>query len=281
MTAPRKLTGKVALRQRIRNFAQQKGLSEGFVETLLAHYVVFKIIQDSQVEGWLKLRARGGFQVAMRTTFENSRFTKDLDLLGILPSEDQLRNLEGLTAGIFEIRKVKVGRQPKPEGVPDTYRIMRLGVQVFVNGSEWRTVRLELGADELEMYELTEQISPSAEILELLDLAEITTSSLASFLSIEYQIAQKLHGVTEPDSDRGHDLYDIWLLMHLRSIDASVLKDLIFRTFAFRKTHPWNGEISATGKLEENYLESVKDIPTAPDFNEALRFVNQQLVTLI
>lgn len=280
MTTRGKLTGKVALRQRIRKFAQNKGLTESFVETLLAHYVVFKIIQDSQIEGWIKLRARGGFQVAMRTALENSRFTKDLDLLGILPSEDQLKNIEGLRAGIFEIRDVKVGRQPKPEGVPDAYRIMRLGVQVFVNGSAWRTVRLELGGDELEMYELTEQVSPSEEILQLLDLAELSAPSLANFLSIEYQVAQKLHGITEPDSDRGHDLYDIWLLMQLRTMDASALKHLIFRTFAFRKTHPWTGEVRATGKLEKSYEESVRDISTAPDFSEALRFVNQELLTV-
>lgn len=281
MTTRSKLTGKVALKQRIRNFAQSRGLTEIFVETLLSHYVVFKIIQDSQVEGWNTLRARGGFQVAMRTALEHSRFTKDLDLLGLIPSEQNLKNLEGLSTGIFQIKNVNIARQPNPVGIPETYRIKRLGVQVFVKGSLWRTVRLELGIDELEMYEFTEQIPPSAEILELLELAEISEVSLPSFLSLEYQLAQKVHGITEPGSERGHDLYDIWLLSQLREIDAAILKDLILRTFAYRKTHPWTGEIFATEKLERSYVEEVGDIPTAPDFSDALKAVNQKLLALI
>lgn len=281
MTGYGKLTGKVALKQRLRNFAQQRGLTENFVETLLAHYVVFKIIQDSQVEGWGNLRARGGFQVAMRATFATSRFTKDLDLLGRLPSEQDLKNLEGLSAGIFQIRNVNIGRQPTPDGIPDSYQIKRLNVQLFVKGSLWRTVRLELGIDELEMYELTEQIPPSTEILELLELAEIPTVSFPSFLSIEYQIAQKIHGITEPDSDRGHDLYDIWLLIQLREIDPRTIKDLISRTFTYRKTHTWTGEILATAKLETSYEESVRDIRTAPHFIDALKAVNEKLMTFI
>lgn len=281
MTVRGKLTGKVALRQRLRNFARHRGLTENFVETLLAHYVVFKIIQESQAEGWGNLRARGGFQIAMRATFATSRFTKDLDLLGQLPSEQDLRNLEGLSAGIFQIRNVSIGRQPTPDGIPETYKIKRLNVQVFIKGSLWRTVRLELGIDELEMYELTDQIAPSAEILELLELAEIPAVSFPSFLSIEYQIAQKLHGITEPDSDRGHDLYDIWLLIQLREIDPRIINGLIVRTFAYRKTHPWTGEILATAKLETSYEESVRDIQTAPHFVDALNAVNQKLMTFI
>ncbi|WP_194165145.1 nucleotidyl transferase AbiEii/AbiGii toxin family protein, partial [Pseudactinotalea sp. HY160] len=57
-------------------------------------------------------------------------------------------------------------------------------------------------------------------------------------VDLEYQIAQKLHAVTDPAYMRAHDLVDLQLLWQAKP-DLPSLHSLCVRTFAWRDQQPW------------------------------------------
>ena len=54
-------------------------------------------------------------------------------------------------------------------------------------------------------------------------------------MRLEHQIAQKLHGVSEPNSIRAHDLIDLQLIVDNSLIDYKKVKDICIRLFNYRK----------------------------------------------
>ena len=63
--------------------------------------------------------------------------------------------------------------------------------------------------------------------------------SQLQFMKLEYQIAQKLHGATEPSSRRAHDLIDLQLILSKSEIDLAKTYAICQRLFAFRRTQTW------------------------------------------
>ncbi|QTX06202.1 nucleotidyl transferase AbiEii/AbiGii toxin family protein [Agromyces archimandritae] len=57
-------------------------------------------------------------------------------------------------------------------------------------------------------------------------------------IDLEYQIAQKLHAVTDPTYVRAHDLVDLQLLWSAEP-DLLVVQDLCVRTFGWRRQQAW------------------------------------------
>src|SRR5699024_6128112 len=57
-------------------------------------------------------------------------------------------------------------------------------------------------------------------------------------VDLEYQIAQKIHAVTDPLYARVHDLVDLQLLW-TGEPDLPTLHELCVRTFAWRKRQSW------------------------------------------
>jgi hypothetical protein len=75
-------------------------------------------------------------------------------------------------------------------------------------------------------------------------------------ISLEQQIAQKIHAVTHPGSQRAHDLVDLQLLWRAgtegeQGLDLPLLAQLCQRTFDYRRAHPW----PPTGAALPNLLE--------------------------
>ena len=57
-------------------------------------------------------------------------------------------------------------------------------------------------------------------------------------VDLEYQIAQKLHAVTDPAYERAHDLVDLQLLWSAGPV-LLVLEGLCVRTFDWRRQQAW------------------------------------------
>ena len=57
-------------------------------------------------------------------------------------------------------------------------------------------------------------------------------------VDLEYQIAQKIHAVTDPAYERAHDMVDLQLLWGADP-DLAVLRRLCERTFAWRQQQAW------------------------------------------
>lgn len=143
-------------------------------------------------------------------------------------------------------------------------------------GHGWTGVKLEVAHDEIGGISYTDHDSEPAEqltaIAAVLGLGELKPVPL---ISLELQIAQKIHAVTEPGSDRAHDLVDLQLLWHAgtssgtaagESLDLPLLTTLCERTFAFRQRHPWPPvDFTMPDLLEEAYRKALEEARTTPD----------------
>lgn len=272
------LIGRNQLRQRLRHYANKRGLDEGLASTVLADLIVLEILSSGSDGIQLNQSVRGGVHLTLRTSLSQARLTKDLDLLGIAPHEEDLQGVQGKSLGAFTLGRVWTPKQAKPENIPGDYLITRVNAQLLVRGGLWRTVKLDFGIDELGLNEMSQEVALSPELQGLLKLAGIESAKGISCMGMEYQIAQKLHALTAPESDRGHDLYDIFIYMGLGGLDFALLESLRSRIFSFRNNHSWEGRILPTLRLKETYETAVLGIQTAPNFEEALDVVNRQLV---
>lgn len=97
-----------------------------------------------------------------------------------------------------------------------------------------------------------EVAAPEGDALDAIDIIEVRPlverglggPTAVALLGAPYQIAQKLHACTSPDSDgrvndRARDLADILLLDELAAVDLSATKRACLQVFALRAMHPW------------------------------------------
>lgn len=133
----------------------------------------------------------------------------------------------------------------------------RLASQVSFGGREWQTLQLEIAPPEAEEVELV----PVAIGLE--DFKLDGPASVAC-LSLRYQIAQKLHAVTERPPDRPNlrywDLIDLILLRELVSGDLPSVRAACVEIFAGRATHSWPPVLVVPELWREPYRTSAADI---------------------
>jgi hypothetical protein len=83
-------------------------------------------------------------------------------------------------------------------------------------------------------------------------------------LGVPYQIAQKLHACTTPDTEdhrneRAHDLADLILLDELGTIDLARTKEACLKIFEHRRMHEWPPTILVRPNWEETWRQIVAD----------------------
>ena len=80
-------------------------------------------------------------------------------------------------------------------------------------------------------------------------------------------IAQKLHGASEPGSNRAHDLIDLQIIAMKDEIDLKQVKRICERLFAYRKQQPWPPVIEKGTNWDELYMKQrgSLDILESPD----------------
>lgn len=100
-------------------------------------------------------------------------------------------------------------------------------------------------------------------------------------VDLEYQIAQKLHAVTDPAYVRAHDLVDLQLLWNA-SPDRPVLQGLCVRTFDWRRKQAWpplplrpmdGWELAYADARAETGVDG--QTPVLPDIAAARAWLNQ------
>lgn len=122
----------------------------------------------------------------------------------------------------------------------------RLEVQLSFGGREWQTLRLEISkpeADEIEVVHVAVGISD---------------------FGLRYQVAQKLHAVTEQPPDRHNlrfwDLIDLMLLEDLLGGDLANVGEAAELTFAARATHGWPPDLVVPKSWREPYARAASEI---------------------
>ncbi len=270
--------GRRHLNQLIRNFAQKHSISPNFASALLANCVVLVAIKNAGLERTSGLMVKGGLRFALRNELQASRFTTDLDLSASKKSEiGQIQRLAGLQIGGFSVESVKQVSSSRPKQLPEHYAMSRHKVRLLFRGGEFRTVILEANQNELGLDDESSDFELSSQIIELLELAGLEAPATVRVFSSEYQFAQKLHALSAPDSDRGHDLFDLWLLIASEHLDARRVRELVKRTYSIRGTHPLETTLNPTDLMERTYVSATDELLDPPSFGAALRLVNEYL----
>ncbi|KZS60426.1 nucleotidyl transferase AbiEii/AbiGii toxin family protein [Mycobacterium pseudokansasii] len=178
-------------------------------------------------------------------------------------------------------------KQARPEGVLAEYLMEPYDVTLHFMGKPWKKVPVEVGHDEIDALEdadhpteIADQIAAIGRVLGFGELAPVP------LISLEQQIAQKIHAATEQGSTRAHDLVDLQLLWHAGTVgghglDLPKLADRCRRTFAYRKAHAWPPAAAMPNALETRYQVAKDEVNQAvlliATMSEACAWLNARI----
>ena len=93
-------------------------------------------------------------------------------------------------------------------------------------------------------------------------------------MTIPFQIAQKLHGVTQRGSSRVRDLIDLQLIAKSEDVDYETTAEVCRRLFKYRRMHTWPPTVAKADDWDGVYDNQRGDLPVAASCDEAVAFVN-------
>lgn len=214
----------------------------------------------------------------MKFGLTNTRFTRDLDLT--MPDRNELLKIlpnlseyiwSGFSTGRYIVRDIYT-----PPGITTDHSVQRIDLQLQYLNTRWLTTKIDLtNSEEIDDFQL-EQVNFHQEIDVVLDALSLTTSSAFSLISAEFQVAQKLDAAIQAGSERGRDLYDIYLLITQSKFDRNLTKELFEKLVSRQNSSLAINQIQANEILMTSYQRAVAGIQ-APDFETALEACNQLL----
>lgn len=235
---PRPPTHEGVLSNWIDRYANQSGIDPGRIRRLLAFEFVMAAFEASAEGGDPWVLIKGGVAMELRLNLQG-RATKDVDaMLRAHADPDEIdaavraalgrRLLDGHVA--FEVR----GATP----IGETGAV-RFDVRVLWKTSPLAKVKLEVSGAEGDAGESWDTVAS----LNLAGQFGLTGPAEAiPCLPLRFQIAQKLHALTDPreDNDRFRDLVDLLLLDDLdERDDDATLRAACEQVFAARARQPW------------------------------------------
>lgn len=237
------------------------------IRRVLAAVVVAQMLPGGVVKGGSAMKLRFGDGA--------TRFTKDLDAardMEMAEYADKFAANLRIGWNGFTGRLV-AGRQARPEGVPSAYVMQPYEVKLSYNSQPWMTVDFELGANELGDADEAE-FGLSGDIVKIFVELGFPAPVPVPLMTIAHQIAQKLHGLTEPGSDRARDLVDLQIMVAKGGFDYSVVHRLCKHLFQYRKRHPWPPKLVVGDDWNGLYLAAKESLDVLPTVAEAVDWVN-------
>ena len=203
-----------SLNQWLRDAEAQSGLSQQWLGWQLASTVVVAALQRAIGPDATPLfLVKGGVYVQLQLGEKAiTRATKDIDTLfrGTVDEfATSLRQVITQPWGPFSLETTPVERI---EGVRRLVKPCRFDVRLMVKGAVWRRVRVEVSFPEGQIATDTQPV-PAPPI----GFFGLDTPDHLAGIVMDYQIAQKLHACTDPDTpawinDRVRDVIDVNLL---------------------------------------------------------------------
>jgi hypothetical protein len=210
------------------------------------------VISDYHLKGGAALELRFG---------DRARTTKDMDIG--LPGSRRQRFLaleRALALGFDEFTfRAKV---PHDLELVDTVRV---DVAVAYRSRGFQTIQIDLGpTDEPTVDLVAPKIRGVAEL-------GIPVTSPVRCITLDVQVAQKLHACTDPrvvqTENRARDILDIVFLDMLGQVDPKAVQVACVRVFAQRAEHTWPPliEVPPRWKVELMSLAADQGLPFATD----------------
>lgn len=241
--------------------------------TIIANAIVGQMMPDGVVKGGSALKVRFG-DVATRATTDLDAARKD-ELQTFLDdfSEALAEGWSGFTGRI-------VPRPPaQPDNVPAPYLMQPFDIKLGYLGIPWCTVPFELGHDEIGDADEPDMVvaKDASELLVKLGFPELDPIPV---MPLHHQIAQKLHGVSEPGSKRAHDLIDLQVIVIRGKVDYALTKITCERLFRYRNTHAWPPTIVRNEGWDGLYDQQLLPEPIAQTVDEAVIWANNLIATI-
>ena len=235
---------------------------------LMANAIVAQMIGDGVI--------KGGSGIKFRYGNVKTRATMDLDTAW---RTDLNTFLEGLRTRLTEgwngfSGEIRILRPASPKGIPFEYVMQPCEVKLSYRSRPWFTVQLEVGHNEIGDADESEMISIPAALADLFSYLGIPPPAALPMMKLEYQVAQKLHGVTAPGSKRAHDLIDLQLIMANGNVDIERLHDFCRKLFTYRKGHHWPPKMVKGDEWGNIYAAQSREINVLPNVDEAVAWAN-------
>ena len=243
------------------------------IRAMIANTIIGQFLSEGVVKGGSALRFRYGL--------DHTRMTVDFDTAHRNPIEDFIETLaSGLKAGWSGFTGEIVRRSPaKPRDIPPQYVMQPFDVKLLYLRRPWCTVRLEVGYDEIGDAQIAENFV-SDEIADMFKSLCLDLPNPIPLMPLAHQVAQKLHGVTDPNSDRAHDLVDLQLIYNHGEVKAQEVHRIAVRLFANRHRQPWPPKVLKKATWEELYLDAKGDLPVLPTVDEAIAWANELIARI-
>lgn len=236
--------------------------------TIIANAIVGNLMPEGVVKGGSAMKIRFGD--------ECTRASTDLDAARRESIETFIGKLsESLSKGWcgFEGRVVK-GKSATPKEVPTEYVMQPYEIKLSFNGTAWCTVPLELGHNEIGDADNPDYVIPKDANRMLSEMGFPELAAIPT-LPLEFQIAQKIHAVSEPGSMRAHDLIDLQIIMAKSEVDLAQVKKTCLRLFAYRQVHEWPPSIVVEKGWSTLYEAQALPGLVLPTVEEAVAWANQ------
>lgn len=244
------------------------------VRSIMANALVGQMLTGGVVKGGSGLKLRYGLS--------HTRATMDLDTACAGEIEGFISQLAArLKEGWQGFTGVIVKRPPAhPRNVPSAYVMQPYAIRLAYNGQSWCTVDLEVGFNEVGDAD-TKEFFLSDEVSTIFTRLGFPVPDRVPLMKCEYQVAQKLHGLTEPNSHRAHDLIDLQLIVEHTNIDLKEVARICRRLFAFRRMQAWPPKITKGTDWELLYTEENKKSAAPRNLEEAIAWANDFISQII
>ena len=245
------------------------GTGARFVEyrSIIANTIVGQFLPDGVVKGGSALKLRYGCQATRMTTDFDTAYRTSIDQF----IEDVRK---GLSVGWGDFTGEVVRRPPaKPVGIPAEYVMQPFDVKLKYRNAPWCTVNLEVGYDEIGDAQHSEPFI-DASVVEVFKTLCLPLPKPVPLMSLEYQVAQKLHGVSEPGGKRAHDLIDLQLIFSRSNVDIVETRRIVVRLFANRQRQTWPTMVAKGEGWDELYAAAKGELPVRVTVDEAVEWVN-------
>jgi len=132
---------------------------------------------------------------------------------------------------------------------------------------------LEVGHDEIGDTVIYDDYI-SQEIVIIFETLGFPKPNPIPLLQIHHQIAQKLHALSTPKSERAHDLIDLQVIEKLSEINYSKVKTVSEQLFIFRKQQSWPPAIVKKEGWDTLYESQINGLDVLKNVDDAIIWCN-------
>ena len=243
------------------------------IRSIIANAVVGQFLPQGVVKGGSALRLRYGL--------DNTRVTIDFDTAHRNDIEDFISTIEtGLKAGWSGFTGEVIRRTPAtPKDIPAQYVMQPFDVKLRYMKQPWCTVRLEAGYDEIGDAQVAEEFIAD-DILDVFKNLCLDEPKPIPLMPLTHQVVQKLHGVSEPNSSRAHDLVDLQLIFAHDAVDLKEVSRIAKRLFANRRRQPWPTLIKKGESWDSLYSDAAAGLDVMENVDEAIAWANDLIAKI-